>query len=461
MQYSAFIPQFVDALGVKTAYYTAGEPDERPIVLLHGMTSSADVYRELMHELSDQFWLIAPDIPGFGASEVTKPYTLAHLVEWLAAFTDELELPPFTLVGHSFGGALATSYTLSDPHDVTRLQLIAPALLSVNQFPDLVKKAGIWLGLVDLGTAVSQTPAIAKRQLRPPFYDPEQLTESMLERHVQEYIQSRSSADVLKALAFQEFAPYLDKIQQPVCLIWGEEDQVLPVAEADELKSLRPTWEVIKLAECGHVPMWEQPAAVQSISRQWFSGEIPMPPPDYQVISVFGSSLPQPGDEDFEMACRVGQLLAEAGYAVATGGYVGTMTAVSQGASSAGGHVIGVTSDQIEQFRPIAPNEWIVEEKRFTNLRDRLLYLVRENEGMIVLPGGIGTLSEMSLAWSFLQTGEIEPRPLVLLGEMWPQTIQPFLEAGYVKPQYAEMLFFAAAPETAVNFIIQHVKTTP
>ena len=70
------------------------------------------------------------------------------------------------------------------------------------------------------------------------------------------------------------------------------------------------------------------------------------------VISVFGSSAPQPGSADYEAARDLGRRLAEAGFTVQTGGYMGTMEGVSRGANEAGGHVIGVTCDQIEEFRP-------------------------------------------------------------------------------------------------------------
>ena len=65
---------------------------------------------------------------------------------------------------------------------------------------------------------------------------------------------------------------------------------------------------------------------------------------------------------------------------MATGGYSGTMTAVSQGAADAGGHVIGVTCRQIEQFRPLGPNQWVKEEIKYDTLTERLLHLVRHND---------------------------------------------------------------------------------
>ena len=174
-----------------------------------------------------------------------------------------------------------------------------------------------------------------------------------------------------------------------------------------------------------------------------------------RTISVFGSSAPQPGSAAFVEAQRVGRLLAEAGFAVATGGYMGTMTAVSQGAAEAGGHVIGVTCDQIEQFRPIGPNRWVQEEIRYATLRERLLHLVTQSDGIIVLPGGIGTLSEMTLAWSFLQVGEVAAQPLVLLGDLWRQTIEAFYTTEYVREKDMKLLLFADDAETAVAYIIQ------
>jgi uncharacterized protein (TIGR00730 family) len=149
-------------------------------------------------------------------------------------------------------------------------------------------------------------------------------------------------------------------------------------------------------------------------------------------------------------------MLAQRGFAVATGGYSGTMTAVSQGAAEAGGHVIGVTSDQIEQFRPLGPNQWIQEEIRYPALQERLIHLVRNNDGMIVLPGGIGTLSEMALAWSYLQVGELSARPLVLLGAHWQEVINGFIDPLYVRPDHLQLLHFAGTPLDAVDFVANH-----
>jgi hypothetical protein len=88
-------------------------------------------------------------------------------------------------------------------------------------------------------------------------------------------------------------------------------------------------------------------------------------------VSVFGGSQPREGDEAYTEAQALGRLLAERGHTVLTGGYIGTMEAVSRGANKAGGHVIGVTCADIERWRPRAANQWVKEEIKSTLLGDK------------------------------------------------------------------------------------------
>lgn len=168
-----------------------------------------------------------------------------------------------------------------------------------------------------------------------------------------------------------------------------------------------------------------------------------------RTISVFGSHAPRPGSRDYESARELGGLLASADFSVATGGYGGTMSAVSQGAAEAGGHVIGVTCAQIERSRSAVLNRWVKQEIKYETLNERVQHLVRVNHGMIVLPGGIGTLSEFALAWSYLQVGEMTPRPLVLLGAMWADWFETFVRPEYVLDQHVTLIEFADSPAAA------------
>ncbi len=89
-------------------------------------------------------------------------------------------------------------------------------------------------------------------------------------------------------------------------------------------------------------------------------------------ITVFGGSNPLPGSPAYAEAYELGKLLALAGHTILTGGYIGTMEAVSRGANEAGGHVIGVTCTDIETWRGVGVNAWVQEERRFATLQERL-----------------------------------------------------------------------------------------
>ena len=168
------------------------------------------------------------------------------------------------------------------------------------------------------------------------------------------------------------------------------------------------------------------------------------------LISVFGSHAPGPGSEDYELAREVGRRLAMSGFGVATGGYSGTMAAVSQGAAEAGGYVLGVTSGQIEKIRQAKLNPWVTNEIRYETLSARALHLVTKNDGIIVLSGGIGTLSEFALAWSLMQAKEIPLRPLILLGEIWHHTMDRFANPDYINPEHLALIEYAVSPEQAI-----------
>ena len=168
-------------------------------------------------------------------------------------------------------------------------------------------------------------------------------------------------------------------------------------------------------------------------------------------VTVFGGSSPRPGEPAYIAAQHLGELLGAAGHTVLSGGYTGTMEAVSRGANRAGGHVIGVTSDEIESWRPGGANRWVQEEMRFKTQRQRLFGLIENCDAALVLPGGIGTLAELAEMWSHMQTGAISPRPLILIGPGWKSVIETFFAVldGYVPEQSRKLLDFAEDVDAA------------
>jgi uncharacterized protein (TIGR00725 family) len=162
-------------------------------------------------------------------------------------------------------------------------------------------------------------------------------------------------------------------------------------------------------------------------------------------VTVFGGSKPRPGETSYQDALQLGKLLGSAGYTVLTGGYIGTMEAVSRGAAEAGGHVIGVTCDEIEAWRPVSPNPWVQEELRFAHLQQRLIALIESCDAALALPGGPGTLAEIAMMWNLLLTHSIPSRQLILIGDGWRSTFQQFFTSfgEYIPEIQQQWLDFA------------------
>jgi len=172
------------------------------------------------------------------------------------------------------------------------------------------------------------------------------------------------------------------------------------------------------------------------------------------TVTVFGGSTP--GSQGYQDAVELGEMLAKQGFVVQTGGYIGTMEGVSRGASQAGGYVIGITCDVIENWRKVKPNAWVKEERRFPTIRERLYDLIETCDAALALPGGVGTLTEISLMWNLLLTEAIAPRPLIIIGQGWKSVFDRFIEtsAEYVPLSQRRWASFAENNAAALNRLL-------
>lgn len=170
------------------------------------------------------------------------------------------------------------------------------------------------------------------------------------------------------------------------------------------------------------------------------------------IVTVFGGNAAEVDDAGYKEAYELGQLLGQAGYTVATGGYYGTMEATSRGAKEAGAHVIGVTTGRFDD-RGLAPNRWVDEEIKFSTLFNRLHYLVTFSDGLVALRGGVGTLSEVALSWSLIQVGEMPRKPLVLVGPHWKQIMETYFHESTVKERDRALVSFAASAGEVVPLL--------
>lgn len=146
------------------------------------------------------------------------------------------------------------------------------------------------------------------------------------------------------------------------------------------------------------------------------------------IVSVFGSAAPTPEQPLYQQALRLGELLAKAGHIVMTGGYCGTMEAVSRGAVEAGGDSIGVTCRQIEDYRPTGPNQWVRQIRATDTLSQRIDILTSEADAFLALPGGIGTMAEITTVYNKMVISSISSKTLILIGEGWKATFEAFFD---------------------------------
>jgi uncharacterized protein (TIGR00730 family) len=134
------------------------------------------------------------------------------------------------------------------------------------------------------------------------------------------------------------------------------------------------------------------------------------------AISVFGSARSQLDDPDYATGVKLGGALADAGFAVITGGGPGAMEAANRGASQAGGVSVGLG---IELPFESGLNEWVDVGINFRYFFARKTMFVKYAQAFVIMPGGFGTLDEMFEALTLVQTQKVTRFPVILMGTQY------------------------------------------
>src|ERR1700704_2567831 len=170
-----------------------------------------------------------------------------------------------------------------------------------------------------------------------------------------------------------------------------------------------------------------------------------------RIVTIFGGAKCRELDPEYQQARRVGQLLADAGFTICTGGYLGVMEAASRGARESGGRVLGIVMNQFKS----EPNRFLTDKVATPHFYERLQRLITRSVGFIALRGGMGTVTELSLVWNKIQTRVIDPRPLVLLGDCWPPVVKVWQANLAVSDDDIASLDFASTAEEAVAIVTE------
>ncbi|HEX6125342.1 MAG TPA: LOG family protein [Pyrinomonadaceae bacterium] len=170
-----------------------------------------------------------------------------------------------------------------------------------------------------------------------------------------------------------------------------------------------------------------------------------------RIVTIFGGSKCGPNSDEYREAREIGSRLAQAGFTICTGGYLGVMEAASRGAREAGGRVLGIV---MNQFRS-EPNRYLTDKVATDHFYDRLQNLITRSVGFVALRGGMGTVTEVSLVWNKLQTRVLERRPIVLVGDCWRDVVDAWKKFLVVSDEDVAYLDFAPDAEGAAKIIIE------
>lgn len=138
-----------------------------------------------------------------------------------------------------------------------------------------------------------------------------------------------------------------------------------------------------------------------------------------KTITIFGSSIPQYGDEQYNTAEKLGELLAIKGFNICSGGNLGIMEAVSRGAVRHGANATGITLNTAG----FTSNKFLTEEIICSSLFERITKLIQYGDGYVILQGGTGTLLELAAVWELMNKEMLSPKPIACHSAMWKEIV--------------------------------------
>jgi pimeloyl-ACP methyl ester carboxylesterase len=266
---------FADIDGVRLHYQEKGTG--APLVLIHGYTSSTYSWKDVFEPLSKTFRVIAVDLKGFGFSG--KPdgdYSRRAQAVLVTHLLDHLKIEKAWLCGNSMGGEVALNVALANPQRVAGLILIDSAGVEVpgrgSLAPGYLLVPVVGRLLIALAL---RSDKLVREGLAKSFYDQSKVTEDRVANY---YRPLRTRGGQLAALRARTqwsmfpVEPDLGKINEPTLLLWGAQDQLIPLAAGRKLSSLIKDSKLVVFENCGHLPQEEMSARTIDELTQFIVG---------------------------------------------------------------------------------------------------------------------------------------------------------------------------------------------
>ena len=258
--------RFTNVDGIRVHYQEFGDPADPPVILLHGYTASVYVWKTSAPLLADAgFHVVAIDLVGFGYTEKPRffDYTIQSQARMVSRFMDRLGIGRATLLGSSYGGAVAATLALDYAERVEKLVLVDAVINDDLKSHPILKLAS----LRGLGEVITPFLADSKRLMRHRMRGTIHPANHHLvdEDRVNAIRRPLFAADghhsllaTSRAWDANRITADANLINQPTLIIWGEEDTVIPIRDGYKLQSEILHSQLVVFKDCGHVPQEEK-----------------------------------------------------------------------------------------------------------------------------------------------------------------------------------------------------------
>jgi pimeloyl-ACP methyl ester carboxylesterase len=264
---------YVHGVGVHFIEAGAG----RPVVLIHGFGGSTFSFRHLLPALAGRFRAIALDLKGFGYSDRPgdSDYSETAQARLVHDFLEQMGVDRAIVIGHQMGGSIALRLAAEWPEMVERLVLIATT--PERSGPRATKVMRPFVPVV--AALTFQNPAVRKRLFRGTVYDADFLTDEVLQGYFLPFRIRGSMKALSKMMVDRARDPAIDysKVQQPVLLLWSDNDQWATVESGERLRALLPQAKLTVLPDAGHLLLEGKPEEANRAILD-FIGEMPVAP---------------------------------------------------------------------------------------------------------------------------------------------------------------------------------------
>jgi pimeloyl-ACP methyl ester carboxylesterase len=275
--YSAY-SRFADVDGLRVHYQEKGSG--APLVLIHGYTASTFAWKDVFEPLAEQFRVIAVDLKGFGFS--AKPdgdYTRRAQGDLVARLLDNLKIDRAILCGNSMGGETALNAARYHPQRVAALILVDSAGVTVPGGGSVSPGIAEWPVIGPALAALALTSdSLVRDGLRKCFYDDSMVTDEQVaayHRPLKTRGGQRAAFLARTQAGINPVEPEIEKIGQPTLIIWGAEDELIPLEAGRRLNALIAGSRLVVFDRCGHLPQSEMPDRFVSEVRNFAASLTP------------------------------------------------------------------------------------------------------------------------------------------------------------------------------------------